>query len=349
MSLKIFIHLHHLKKFRRDRKGSATAVGAVFFFIITILLTTFMYEVAQKQISMQSYDEEKKNEQLDMTIKVTGGSVGFNITVDNNSPETIELIRLWIIDEDNNIHYNYSVPEGKRIVYPWDTVVISSSEIDGLGELVEGRHYLIRLVTSRGNIIEPQVFAAVPGNIVSTYVSNITGVLYVLNATGALKPSWLSEGQLEICRNSTETPVYNLSRDHDEVKPYNGEKVYISVKNNNNVTVFLTCESRIVFKSTSGQPQRCYAGRLTKWWEYRWDGHKWKMEGKGSIDLNKDSKAMYPNTVLILEFKRPQEAPGKDGNIPSGTYQVYLHLVGYDEQGKRFFRDIHYGTVSFTK
>jgi len=275
---------------------------------------------------MRAYDVERENEKISLRVMLTQGGTGFTLFINNESPETIELIRLWIIDITNNFHYNYSIPEEKKVLNPWSETFLSSFELKGFIGLTRRNYYVMRLVTSRGNIVETPPFIAVPGPVT--------------------EPPWLSLGYIEACFNKAETPVYDLSDSHLKTTPYKGGKAYISFKNIGSVTVFLTYESTIVFRSIGGLEPKCYAGYLVEWYCYVWDPkvEKWMLKDSGTITHVKDSKAIYPGEVVILGFEEPSEIPGSGAGIREGTYDVFFAASGYDEFGKIFFASIYIGT-----
>ncbi|MFQ6076690.1 MAG: hypothetical protein ACE5Z5_11240 [Candidatus Bathyarchaeia archaeon] len=51
-----------MRRLRGCRRGQATAVGAVFFFLIVVLLINFLYEVYNTQAAMNRFDAEKAQE-----------------------------------------------------------------------------------------------------------------------------------------------------------------------------------------------------------------------------------------------------------------------------------------------
>ena len=111
---------------------------------------------------------------------------------------------------------------------------------------------------------------------------------------------------------------------------------------------FITVRCRLVFKDTTTGD--VYASEPDAWETYTWDG-SWNREDTGVIDLSKDSAAIYPYprepNMIVLRFLAPEDIPGQGTKAPSGTYQVYLHLTGYDDTGNAFIQDIYYGELTF--
>ncbi|MEM2813765.1 MAG: hypothetical protein QXO74_06160 [Candidatus Methanomethylicia archaeon] len=328
------LSVHH-----RD-KGFATVIGAIFFVLMSMLIVTFIYDGYRKQMEMYNFEKEVLRERIDLTVTISK-TLGFTMSIDNNGHETAEIIRFWIIDLTGNLHYNYTLPEGKRVIPSHSSITIESYEIMGSSTLIKGRYYIFRLITARGNIIETNSIKALPGNIASTYPQALQTLPQL---------PWLSNETVIVSTNASETPVYNISSEKNRVVPYDGREAYISIKNTGDAAIFLTSNTRIIFRSLN--ENKSYAGILSGWYIYRWDPDKkeWKSEDSGSISPYVDSKVIYPGMVVVLEFSIPSEVPGSTDakyRIKKGTYDVYLLLEGYDAYGKKFTSTIYYGTVSF--
>ncbi|MCV0392278.1 MAG: LamG domain-containing protein [Nitrosopumilus sp.] len=71
----------------------------------------------------------------------------------------------------------------------------------------------------------------------------------------------------------------------------------------------------------------------------------------GVITSTQDSIAFPFNDILNLEFstaKNPPATTGSTGLIPAGTYDMNLHITGYDINGKSITRTISFGLVTVT-
>ena len=55
-------------------RGQAEAIGAVMFFVISLILMSFLYEVSQSQYAVIQYDTERVNEKLEITNTIFGGA-----------------------------------------------------------------------------------------------------------------------------------------------------------------------------------------------------------------------------------------------------------------------------------
>ncbi len=325
---------HKATRLRRDKRGQATVIGSIFFFMIALSLITFIYEIAQNQIVMQHQDAERVTETVDSELRVLPDG-DLVINVENRGPIPVKLIGLWVIDKDDNTHIRYDIPDDKSDVFPWEEIEIRTDEdtMNPVWTPLDDEHeYSIRLVTDRGNIIEARPFQAISGETIGA----------------SAYPPWVSVGESDFGLNASETPVPTISK-NDDGDPYTqGDKVWLSVKNTGNVAFYITRRCRVIFKDTTTGD--VYAGEPDSWETYTWDG-SWNKEDSGVIDLKKDSTAVYPYPrepyVIVLRFLEPQDIPGQGTKAPSGTYHVYLHLSGYDDTGNLFIQNIYYGEITF--
>jgi hypothetical protein len=143
------------RRSKRKRKGQASAIGAVFFLAIAMILITFLYEVSQNIIAANQYAQEVTEENVTCSCQFIGnGNLLIDVTNNGRLPAT--LIRLWVIDETSNTHYHYnlSIP-----ISPWNEAKIYSNNSSFIPKsnwnaVSEKHDYLVRLITERGNIAE---------------------------------------------------------------------------------------------------------------------------------------------------------------------------------------------------
>jgi len=325
--LRLCLCRHKATRLRRDRRGQATVIGSIFFFMIALTLITFIYEIAQNQIVMQHQDAERVTETIDSELLVLPDG-DLLIKVKNRGPIPVKLIGLWVIDKNDNIHIRYDIPDEKCDVFPWEEIEINTT-IDTMNPdwdpLNETHEYSIKLVTDRGNILEPRPFQAISGETIT-----ITGC-----------PPWVSLGETDISLNSSETPVYQLSKAQHSIVAYDGGDGFLSLKNTGDIAFILTINSRVIFRSDA---TGVYTGELIEW--AIWDPVEWEEVDAAGIAQGKDSRAIYPGDVVIVKFEKPSGGLETMRDILSGyTYHVYLHLAGYDERGNTYFQDIYYGIV----
>ncbi len=320
---------HHRTRRLERRMGQATVIGGILFFVMAMTVVAFFYEVAQNQIIMQQHDAERVTETLDAELMVTPGG-NLTLWLNNRGPIPVRILRLWVIDETINNHTRYPTELSSNLemlIPPWKDLLIHSENIYGWNSLNETHEYSIRLVTDRGNIIEPRPFMAVSGETVS----------------GTSYPPWVSLGESELNWTQGETPLTGISNKPDEDEAYTGGKGYLSLKNTAEITFFLTFDSRVVFKSLYEIDGRIrfYSSRLIDVYTCTYDTD-WSVVSHDGISIGKDSGAVYKDDIIIFAFDKP----GVQGDwIPSGEYRVYLHISGYDENGNKYYQSIHYGTI----
>ncbi len=324
---------HKATRLGRDRRGQATVIGSIFFFMIALSLITFIYEIAQNQIVMQHQDAERVIETVESVLLVLPDG-NLLINIENRGPIPVKLIGLWVIDKDANNHIRYELPDDKIDILSWEEIEISTL-VDTLSPLWtpldDESEYSVRLVTDRGNIIEANPFQAISGETVGvgTY------------------PPWVSVGETELDFDPSETPVVDISSDHGGTS-YDGKDVWLTVKNTGNIAFVMNMMSRVCFKDSS--TGRLYSGYLTDWEKFpetEPPGGWQNADDAGNVNPTHDTLSFYPGDVLVLNFVTPREVPGGSAsyNIPSSSYQVYVHLAGYDDNGKRYFQSLYYGEV----
>jgi hypothetical protein len=63
-----------------------------------------------------------------------------------------------------------------------------------------------------------------------------------------------------------------------------------------------------------------------------------------TITPTADSGPILPNQTVTLIFNMPGDVKGE---VPPGSYDAYVRLVGYDENGRTYTQTIYLGRVSF--
>jgi archaellum component FlaF (FlaF/FlaG flagellin family) len=81
------------RRLRASRRGQATAIGAVFFFMIVVLTLNFLYETIQIQSQMRDIDTQKAQEQLTISGVLFGASSTYTtptytVTTGTGTPPT---------------------------------------------------------------------------------------------------------------------------------------------------------------------------------------------------------------------------------------------------------------------
>ena len=124
-----------------------------------------MQEVFQTQLNMNQLDSDRIHENALITSAYIGSAGQLFLTVTNQGSVTASIARLWIINQTDNTHLNYTIPDPKvelPIPYIEPGAAIS---IVANASLKSGQNYAVRIVTGRGNIasynLVPQVKARV--------------------------------------------------------------------------------------------------------------------------------------------------------------------------------------------
>ncbi len=120
---------------------------------------------------------------------------------------------------------------------------------------------------------------------------------------------------------------------------YNGGEVNFLLKNTGESAIFLTFQTRVVFEDLNSTA--LYAGLLRAF------AYTDAPTIEYTVDENHDTAQFGINGTLYLFLTQPQSIPCRitcDGTaIPQGTFQVWLHLAGYDQNGAFFARVIDLG------
>lgn len=139
----------------RPDRGVSTVVGAVLAILILIafLSGTYLWTFSAQR-RMRQLDEARSDEDVELhaTFDYDAGADGYVISVwaENTGSEDVQVIRLWVVDEENNEHSHVDLPS------PVSIPVGSARDIphEGLGiDIADGDvvSYVIKAVTKRGN------------------------------------------------------------------------------------------------------------------------------------------------------------------------------------------------------
>lgn len=160
--------------------------------------------------------------------------------------------------------------------------------------------------------------------------------------------TWLSGDDVEIkwdkdnrdsyLKTPTPTPLfpsYDLT--------FNGDDFWVTVKNTANLGFWLNYQTRAVSQDTTNSNQS-YASIAFNWKE---------TNSTFAYDINedKDTRLLLPGDAIALHFSKPTTAPSKNGDrgdpIPSGTYMIYVQLIGYDVNGAFMTTIVAIGPANF--
>ncbi|MCX6659144.1 MAG: hypothetical protein NTX81_02000 [Candidatus Bathyarchaeota archaeon] len=103
------------KRSLRSRKGLSTAVGTAFYIIVVLISLSSMWAIGAFQARYQAvtdkmnvWDTERISENLNIrsvsqpVSKMSGQKYDINIVVDNNGGVTVNIARIYVLDQNNN-------------------------------------------------------------------------------------------------------------------------------------------------------------------------------------------------------------------------------------------------------
>lgn len=154
---------------KRSCRGQASAIGAVLFLALLVLVIAFVQEAYMVQINMNQVDAEKIHENIVITSAYIDSEAHLVINVANRGSVTANLIRLWIINQTDNQYAE--IPLSGLHLEPGAS--LSHVTIQTLNS---GQDYAIRIVTERGNIASYNLVPAVHARVsIIAPSSNIIG------------------------------------------------------------------------------------------------------------------------------------------------------------------------------
>jgi len=146
-------------KLSRDKRGAGSIIGAVF--IVLILLSGFTFYTLNVNTtehynetldSMSELDWNRNRENIVIKEVETTDENKLNVTVENESPILAHVILLGIFNKTDNTQQYSSLNE---YIEPAETEnIVSDSTV------IEGKKYVIQLVTELGNTIEHKFYPA---------------------------------------------------------------------------------------------------------------------------------------------------------------------------------------------
>ncbi len=164
----------------RCRQGQATAIGAVLFLALAVLMVAFMQETYQLQSNMNQLDVDRFQEKVVITSAYLDATGHLVLNVTNQGSVTTNLVRLWLINQTDN-EYNFTtfasnyIEPGAAFSHVTNYTVTS------------GKSYSIRVVTEHGNIASYNIVPAIQARIsIHAPSSNLLGknttiILYITN------------------------------------------------------------------------------------------------------------------------------------------------------------------------
>jgi len=126
---------------------------------------------------------------------------------------------------------------------------------------------------------------------------------------------------------------------------YTGGDVKLEVNNPGPSGLWFSHPTRVVFNDTASDTS--YSAFL---YEYS-ETDDLCNSSNCDVDWDRDTRFVKIGETIKLIFNEPNTRPlhsGGDGTaITPGTYTVFIHLRGYDEEGQLYFQIANYGIISY--
>jgi hypothetical protein len=217
----------------KSRRGLSTVIGAVFFVIAATTIVTYISysmnlidEFAQSVIVSEAENINRGMEDISISqATIVGGE--FNATVINTGSLSVQITRLWVVDEDSGLNSKADLdvrinPGNQQYNIGQSTGILADSTTS----------YTLKVVTNRGNIatfsVSPdsstQIQIIVPAEVspseVFTVVSTITNNSTLPNNIANLVPT--------ITNNATLTQVEAITPASIAVLPQGNTATFTS-------------------------------------------------------------------------------------------------------------------------
>ncbi|MEM3715469.1 MAG: hypothetical protein QW128_00695 [Thermoprotei archaeon] len=135
-------------------RGVGGIVAAMFFIAVALLMfigleliMIYSNNIQSAILSREASESEKLNERLFIQTVMLGPGNRLNATVINTGSVVVNIVRIWLINVTNNYYYNFDI-NPFIILNPGESVSNIGSNII----IQRGNIYVLKLVTSRGNI-----------------------------------------------------------------------------------------------------------------------------------------------------------------------------------------------------
>ena len=296
--------MKHTANIKRSRRGQATAIGAVLFLALMVLMVAFVQEAYMVQVNMNQVDTERIHENITITSAYlnSDGHLVFNVA--NRGSNTANLARLWIINQTDNQHLD--IPLSNYYVEPGATISDVTSQV-----LTLGQNYAIRVVTERGNIASYNL------------VSNVWARVSVYAPSSTAKIGEIVTVYLGITNNDTSgNNIYNLVPTLN-VNPV-GSLTLLNGPSPSNVTLLPNGESayfRYVYNVTGSGAPILLTGSFTN-------------APAGCFD----TFTLFANLVPSLRANIQIISPSYNASLVLGTnVTVVLCITNNDTSGNNFY------------
>ena len=125
---------------------------------------------------------------------------------------------------------------------------------------------------------------------------------------------------------------------------YSGGDIILQVTHLGPKGAWFALSTRVVFNDTASDTS--YAGFL-----YEYSETDDSCPNNCDVDRNSDTRFVQVGESIKFIFREPNSRPlfqGGDGTpITSGSYRVFVHMRGYDENGQLYLQIADYGTLSY--
>jgi|GEM_PF-3029551 hypothetical protein len=216
------------------RKGQATVLGIIFFLVLLMASVStiyyFTYKINEYHSAVQAaseFDINRLHEKLVITSAYLNEEGKLVINMTNRGTVTVHPIRLWIINQTDNMHYSYNFTNPPLYLEPGESLSNTTKVT-----LTFGKDYAIRVVTERGNIasynlvpeVKMHLGIVAPGfvptdeqiNVVLIYTNNDTSANFVYN----LQPTLSFTDGATLLEGPTPASISLLPKDSTAVFRY---------------------------------------------------------------------------------------------------------------------------------
>lgn len=161
-------HKTGLSKFRAERKGFSSIVGAIFMVLIVWILASgyFIYTLSQNTMyneAMRARNQEEADRRSENVVAVSGNysvsgdQVTVKVVLENAGSVAVQIINLWVFDNTTQ-RYSNTIPS-LDIMKPGDVLYLTDS--NGINVTIQGAssadNFVAWFVTGRGNVVPVEI------------------------------------------------------------------------------------------------------------------------------------------------------------------------------------------------
>ncbi|MEM3737458.1 MAG: hypothetical protein QXJ75_05185 [Candidatus Bathyarchaeia archaeon] len=184
-------------------------------------------------------------------------------------------------------------------------------------------------------------------NIVSiTRTDNLGAVTLNSNQRLRCTISWVSDYSFRLYFDTQSYPSYLRTPVPSATFPvyfkFEGGDYYIYVRNQGNLPFWVNYATKATWRNVA--TNMSYASFVLGFMDASYPTEQ-------TIDRDRDSNVIMPNATISLHFQQPRSIPSRSGDtgvaISSGTYDLSVHIEGYDALGYFVTRVIYIGRVTW--